>query len=208
MAMERVQESTGYELCPADPDLPSSIRVDVVRSEADAAEVARLRQAACAGADWFDTEGDARRDAAGVVWLLRRLGKPAASARALPYASGIGFFTEIGAPLHLLPLDESWVEVGRLVSDPSAGFMTAQLLISECARWLLEHTDYRRGYAMCDPNMVPYYRRFGMQVSEERHHVSVRGKSMYSHLLYCDLDQIGAKCSDQGLASGADLIVD
>jgi hypothetical protein len=167
-----------------------SCSVRVVSNEADATEVDRLRQQACAGENWFDPEGDVQRDAAGIVWLLERLGKPAASARALPHAAGIGYLPEIGAPLHLLPLDESWVELGRLVADPSVGLLTAQLLFAECARWMLEHTDYRHGYGMCDTKMVPYYRRFGMRASDEGYHLTSHGKPLYSHLLSCDLEQV------------------
>lgn len=171
-------------------DLLPSSSVRVVSNEADATEVGRLRQLACAGENWFDPEGDVQRDAAGVVWLLERRGKPAASARALPYASGLSFFVEIGAPLHLLPLDESWVEVGRLVADPAAGFMAGQLLFAECARWLLENTSYRRAYGMCDSKMVPYYRRFGMRASDRGFDLSCHGKPLHSYLLSWDLEQI------------------
>jgi hypothetical protein len=169
----------------------SSAGVRVVRTEVDAAEVVRLRLLACAGENWFDPSSDVQRDAAGIVWLLDRFDQPVASARALPFTSGLSFFAEIDAPLHLLPLDDSWVELGRLVAErSSAGFMAAQLLFRECANWLLEHTAYRHGYAMCDTKMVPYYRRFGMQASQEGYHLTCSGKPLYSHLLHCDLAEI------------------
>jgi hypothetical protein len=176
-------------------------RVRVVRDAVDAAEVARLRQLACAGSDWFDPDADLRRDAAGIVWLLERFDKPVASARALPFASGVTFLGEANGPLHLLPVDDSWVELGRLVAEPSvAGFMAAQFLFAECASWLLEYTTYRHGYAVCETRMIPYYRRFGMQVSPEIHQMTYQGKPECWHIMHCDFAEIDRDGGGQTLA--------
>ena len=167
-----------------------SVTVRLVECTADMDDVVCLRRSVCTGELWFDPAGDLLQDPTSYIWLAERDGRPVASARALPHTSGLTCSTTSCAPLHTLPVDDSWVEVGRLVADPVAGFMAAQLLFREAARWLLDNTSFRWAYGMCAPEMVPYYQRFGLTLSSETFQASFSDGQKTSHLLHGHLGDI------------------
>ena len=110
----------------------------------------------------FDDVLEARRDRAGHVFLLLADGRPAATARVLPYPSRLSTLRELGPALGALEADS---EVGRIaaVSSPE-GLRYSLMLLALGAGWLLEHTDLRRYAAYCHPKLVDLYRLAGAEV--------------------------------------------
>jgi hypothetical protein len=109
----------------------------------------------------FDEALEAARDRVGLVFLLLEDGALVASGRALPLPSALSPLSALQPGIDVPGADS---ELGRIATLGSPAGLTRSLtLLSLGARFLLEHTRYRRYVAYCHPKLVPLYRAVGAE---------------------------------------------